>query len=179
MIATAQTAMAAAGKLPALTTCATGKTNVSMATHQRHVGLAIEMASGRTGFTHDPSLYSLAVSEWVVSSMNYCAGRKWVQWRWVPCGKTAKHEHQGSHYCGIHHPALKDQRDNKRKAKALAKWDARRDYGARIVRVREAERKVIEAAEAWFEALPLQQSYRKQDALEQAVHALREARHGS
>lgn len=49
-------------------------------------------------------------------------------------------------------------------------------------RIAAAESKVIEAAEAWFEALPLQQSYRKQDALEQAVHALRaarEAQHGS
>lgn len=60
--------------------------------------------------------------------------------------------------------------------------DRRLAEQARADSIAAAERKVIEAAEAWFEALPLQQSYRKQDALEQAVHALRaarEAQHGS
>ena len=37
-------------------------------------------------------------------SEHRCEGAVWIHMRYFPCGKTARHEHEGRWYCKRHHP---------------------------------------------------------------------------
>ncbi len=41
-----------------------------------------------------------------------------------PCGKTAKFERDGKHYCGTHDPVSRRARDDAKSAERKARWDA-------------------------------------------------------
>jgi uncharacterized Zn finger protein (UPF0148 family) len=45
------------------------------------------------------------------------------QWHRIACGKTAKVEHEGKWYCGIHDPVKKAAKDKEREAKWKAQWE--------------------------------------------------------
>jgi len=55
--------------------------------------------------------------------MNKCVGSVYNNWdrHSRPCGKNAKYEHEGKHYCGIHYPP----NVAKRRAKSRADFDAK------------------------------------------------------
>lgn len=55
------------------------------------------------------------------------------------CGNTARHEHEGKWYCGIHHPPAAAERQEERRRKAHVKYDARRKAREREKRLRDAE----------------------------------------
>jgi len=57
----------------------------------------------------------------------------WHRWK---CGKTAKVEHEGKHYCGTHDPVKLAARRAEKAAKWNAQWasqDAARNEARRIV----------------------------------------------
>ena len=55
-----------------------------------------------------------------MSAQHKCCGQVFKGWIHYSCGKAAGYEHQGSHFCKIHHPPSVEA---KAKAKAAA-WDA-------------------------------------------------------
>jgi hypothetical protein len=74
-----------------------------------------------------------------------CAGRVWDGWRFHPCGRPAKTEENGEHFCGVHDPAKACARTAKRSAEAEARW-------ARISaaeKIQKAEAEVVRVAMEW------------------------------
>lgn len=55
-------------------------------------------------------------------AMVYSNGSSFIRY---PCSKNASVERDGKHYCGIHDPVRKKEREDKNRAERSPKWDAR------------------------------------------------------
>jgi hypothetical protein len=59
-----------------------------------------------------------------------CAGVSHNGWSRGVCGKPSKIEHKGKHYCEVHNPVKRKEKQDKRDAEMRAEWaakDAARD----------------------------------------------------
>jgi uncharacterized Zn finger protein (UPF0148 family) len=80
-----------------------------------------------------------------------CQARFYSQWSSTPstCNKTAKMEHEGKHYCGIHDPVKKQaKRDEKHK-----EWNDRYEASKKAREEAEARKKLGEESIAKVEVL--------------------------
>lgn len=59
-----------------------------------------------------------------------CCGLILSMYRSYPCGKNAKFERGGKHYCGIHDPVTVAEKQAKKNAEWKAKWQANIDADA-------------------------------------------------
>lgn len=51
-------------------------------------------------------------------------GQRWLSSNHSPCGITAKVQHEGKWYCGIHNPIRLAEKEEHRKVASNAKWNA-------------------------------------------------------
>jgi hypothetical protein len=65
-------------------------------------------------------------------SEHKCEGKVWCHTKYLPCGKTARHEHEGRWYCKRHHPPTVQAKLDARNKK----WEE--DSKSRLQAVKEA-----------------------------------------
>ena len=105
-----------------------------------------------------------------MSEKHTCEGRVWHSFslRSHACGKTAKMEHEGKWYCGIHDPVKRAGKRAERDAAWEAKWNAERAAIRRAADLTAARAAVVEAAK--------QESAYEEQGSENALRLAREIR---
>ena len=58
-------------------------------------------------------------------SEHKCEGKIWGHTKYLPCGKTARHEHEGRWYCKRHHPPTVQAKLDARNKKFEEDWESR------------------------------------------------------
>ena len=87
-------------------------------------------------------------------SVQVCQGRVWSALSFYACGNRAKVERNGKHYCSVHDPVAKKERDAKRHAERDAHYAQLRAARERATRIAAAERQIIDAVMAYEGELP-------------------------
>ena len=99
-------------------------------------------------------------------SEHKCEGKVWDHMRYLPCGKTARYEHEGKWYCKTHHPPTVQEKLDARNEKWQAKWNAQEQARKEAEEARaEMQRRaaaydgLIAQRDALLEALKLARPY--------------------
>lgn len=85
-----------------------------------------------------------------MSEKHTCCGSVYSLGFGFPCGKTAKFERDGKHYCGIHDPVACKAKDDAKRAKRNAKWNAKWNAETKARKDAEEKQAALERdAERW------------------------------
>lgn len=78
-----------------------------------------------------------------------CSGRVFEHYHFRSCPNTGKIERDGKHYCRIHDPVRRKEKDDARKAKWDAEWEATKVRAAEQTAARARAELCVEAC-AWL-----------------------------
>ena len=99
-------------------------------------------------------------------SEHKCEGKVWGHTKYLPCGKTARYEHEGRWYCKRHHPPTVQAKLDARNKKFEEDWKSRLQAETEANEARaEMQRKaaaydgLIAQRDALLEALKLARPY--------------------
>ena len=96
-------------------------------------------------------------------SEHKCEGKVFSHMRYLPCGKTARYEHEGKWYCKTHHPpTVQEKRDARNK-----KWEEDWESQKQAMRKADEARAEMQRRAADYDGLVIQR-----DALLEALQDL-------